>query len=289
VRALIRSFKRVLGHDSLRPGRALARRKLPRRLSIASFEEDILRGIPRHDDRELFIKNYRVDPDTGEFIVKATLDAAEEETLLLILGSIENRRLERHQRLVVSGAQSYELVDKVHYGCGTNFFDGWLNVDLRDYTRIHKSYSKEDHRINYLQMNLTEKHGFPPNFFQFGYCEDFIEHLTQADSITFLAECSRTFRSGGVLRLSFPGLERVLRKHYRADGFLGAYEGKVEAFTAWDHLHFYSRDEISLVSQHVGFTNVEFVDYGNSAYPDLCHRDSREQQIGLNTYVELTK
>jgi hypothetical protein len=26
----------------------------------------------------------------------------------------------------------------------------------------------------------------------------------------------------------------------------------------------YSRDEISLVPQHVGFTNVKFVEYGNS-------------------------
>jgi hypothetical protein len=91
VRALIRSFKRVVGRDSLRHRRALARRKLPRRLSIASFEEDILRSIPRHNDRELFMKNYRVDPDTGEFVLKATLD------------SIEDRRLETHQRLVVCG------------------------------------------------------------------------------------------------------------------------------------------------------------------------------------------
>ena len=49
------------------------------------------------------------------------------------------------------------------------------------------------------------------------------------------------------------------------------------------------RDEISLVPQHVGFTNVKFVEYGNSEYPDLCDRDTREQQIGLNSYVELTK
>jgi predicted SAM-dependent methyltransferase len=289
VRRLIRKFKQALGHDSIRRRGAVFRRKLPQRLSLAAIEQDILRKIPRYEDRELFIKSYGVDPETGDFVLQKALDQSREQMLLRILGGIEDGQVERDRRRVIWSDQSYELVEQIHYGCGSNFFEGWLNVDLKDYRRIHRNYSSGDRRVNYVQMNLTEKHGFPSNFFRFGYCEDFIEHLTQADSLVFLSECSRTFRKGGVLRLSFPGLEGVLQKHYRANGFLGAYEGKVEAFTAWDHLHFYSRAEMSLVAQHVGFTNVEFVGYGNSEYPELCDRDTREQQIGLNTYVELTK
>lgn len=289
MRRLIRRFQRLLGYDFVKHSGGISRRKLPRRLSNTAFEQDTLRGIPRHEDREFVIRHYAVDSETGDFLLKESLDALAEEELLRIMATIEDRRFETDQSPPICDNQAHDLVEKIHYGCGSNFFDGWLNVDLKDYRRVHRTHSKKDHRLNYVQMNLTTKHCFPADFFRFGYCEDFVEHLTQADSIIFLAECFRTFRQGGVLRLSFPGLEGVLLKHYRSSGFPGAFAGKVEAFTAWDHLHFYSRDEISLVAKHLGFTKVEFVEYGKSEYPDLCNLDTRESQIGLNTYVELTK
>jgi predicted SAM-dependent methyltransferase len=290
VRKLVRRFNRVLdyGYRIVSDSRVIPRQKLPQSLSIAAFEQGML-SIPRQIHRKFFIKSYRLNLETGNFVLNKGLDRLEEEKLLRIMAGIAHGRFEMDRGLVGPNDQPHELMERIHYGCGNNFFEGWLNVALKDYRRVQRIYSRAGHRVNYVQMNLTEKHCFPADFFGFGYCEDFIEHLTQADSIIFLAECLRTFRKGGVLRLSFPGLEGVLETHYRASGFLGAYKGKIEAFTAWGHLHFYSRDEISLVAKHLGFSNVKFVEYGKSEYPELCDRDTRDHQIGLNTYVELTK
>jgi predicted SAM-dependent methyltransferase len=170
--------------------------------------------------------------------------------------------------------------DKIHYGCGHKIIKGWLNVDF------HPNLINRTHT---LSVNLVERHPFPENSFIFGFAEDFIEHLNQADSIVFLCEVFRTFRFGGVLRLSFPGLEGVLKKHYRDSDYEGAAAGKYEAYTLWDHLHFYSKEELSLVCRHIGFREVKFVDYGNSTFEELKGLDYRQEQIGTNTYAEIIK
>ena len=56
-----------------------------------------------------------------------------------------------------------------------------------------------------------------------------------------------------------------------------------------DHKHFYSRDELRLVAQHVGFCEVRFVEHGQSLHQELQALDYRAEQIGLNTYAELVK
>lgn len=167
---------------------------------------------------------------------------------------------------------------QVNYGCGGNLIEGWLNVDL------FPSYAP-----NYRQINLLEKHPFPDNRFQFGFSEDVLEHLNQGESIFFLSEIYRTLGDGGVLRLSFPGLEGVLERHYTPPSEAVVRRGEFEAYSFWDHIHFYSKDELALVARHIGFKRVTFVEYGKSEYPELTGRDTRSTQIGLNTYVELVK
>jgi len=68
----------------------------------------------------------------------------------------------------------------------------------------------------YRALDLTSRQPFNDGSFKYGFCEDFLEHLTQAESITFLSECFRVLKPGGILRMSFPGLEGVLKTHYHA-------------------------------------------------------------------------
>lgn len=167
---------------------------------------------------------------------------------------------------------------KIHYGCGGNIMDGWLNVDLHELDAS-----------NYRRINLIEKHPFPDNTFLFAYAEDVIEHLSQAESIFFLAEIYRTLATDGVARLSFPGLEGVLRRHYSPLSEKRVREAEFEAYSFWDHIHFYSQEEIRLVAIHLGFRQVEFHEYAKSSHPELCGLDTRIEQKDLNIIVELTK
>jgi predicted SAM-dependent methyltransferase len=173
-------------------------------------------------------------------------------------------------------------LDKAHYGCGRRLLgDGWLNVDM--------PAAFADTTNAYLQADLTSEHPFPSDFFKFAFTEDFLEHLEQPKSIMFLSESFRTLKPGGVLRLSFPGLRGVLRRHYRSSDYQGAAIGQHEAYTMWGHRHFYSEESLSAVARHIGFSNVESVEYGKSKYEDLSDLDSRSDQQDLNIYAELTK
>lgn len=180
------------------------------------------------------------------------------------------------------------LTPKIQYGCGKNILKGWLNVDGFDES-YPDGFIEPKIAENIYCCDLASKHPFPSNYFKFGYSEDFLEHLDQADSLLFLEEVYRTFASGGVVRFSFPSLEGVLKKHYQAIDYEVFELGKKDTYTTWTHKHFYSKDSLTLVAKHIGFYEIHFVEYGISKYPELNNLDTRREQIGLNLYVELVK
>ncbi len=164
---------------------------------------------------------------------------------------------------------------QIQYGCGGNYLPGWLNVDII-------GAGPE----NYMYVDLTSRHPFPDDFFEFGFSEDFIEHIDQASSLVFLEEVHRTFRRGGVLRLTFPVLDIVLEKHFSSISYEGFVRGKEEAFDTYGHINFYSRESLALVAGHIGF-DMEIVECGKSKYPQLAGINTRTDSVNL--HVELTK
>lgn len=178
--------------------------------------------------------------------------------------------------------------DKIQYGSGQNVIDGWLNVDAFKSYYAWNSVSVEV-KARIVRMELTEHHPFPSNHFTFGFAEDFLEHLDQAESLIFLSEAFRCLKPSGVLRLSFPGLAGVLTRHYRSSDFHGAYTGFIEAFENWHHKHFYCEQSLKLVCSHIGFSDLRIVPFGDSCHRELKGRETRPDQRDLNLIVELTK
>jgi predicted SAM-dependent methyltransferase len=179
------------------------------------------------------------------------------------------------------------MSDKVHYACGRRVLDGWLNVDMFDDAY---PYGPPDNELRdrIFYADLRAPHPFPDNTFQFAYCEDFLEHVTQADSLIFIAEVYRALRKGGVFRISTPGLPGILRRHLRSSDHAGGATCRQEAYVHWHHLHFYCFESIQVVARHIGFSKVTQCQYGRSEHPDL-EQDSRPNQADLNLVVELTK
>jgi predicted SAM-dependent methyltransferase len=147
------------------------------------------------------------------------------------------------------------LPSKIHYGSGSVLLKDWLNADLSVFPQ---------HGYFTLRANLVGKHPFPDNWFEYGFAEDFLEYLTQAESLVFLLEVFRTLRPGGVLRLSFPGLEGVLQKHYAEPNLESYQKGKLEAYETWGHLHFYSKGRTPHGNPTHRISEIEFVEYGKS-------------------------
>lgn len=181
------------------------------------------------------------------------------------------------------------ITDKIHYGCGKNILSGWLNVDGFDLRSYPDGAIDEEIAKKIYVLDLSGKHPFRDNYFKFGFSEDFLEHLDQAESLIFLSECYRTFTKGGILRFSFPDLKNVLKKHYRFSNYEGASKGREEAYTMWSHKHFYCFESLELVSKHIGFREVVTVPFGESVHEALRNLETRQDQIDLNLIVEITK
>lgn len=186
---------------------------------------------------------------------------------------------ERAAREARSRAMLDAGADKVHYGSANNMFGAdWINVDLGP-----------RHAANYLQTDLTERHPFPDASIRYAFAEDFLEHLDQEQSLRFLIEARRVLKHGGVLRLSFPGLEGTLRGGYTPPTLETAQLARIACYEQWGHKHFYSLAELELVARHVGFSEARPVEHGRSEHAELRGLDQRFDQIGSNTYVELAK
>jgi len=199
-----------------------------------------------------------------------------------MIKSILNQTLKYFGYQIIRSARSkkratevFPSFNKIHYGCGYNYLEEWLNVDI-----IGNGPS------NYSYVDLINRHPFPANSFQFGFSEDFIEHIDQASSLMFLEEAHRTLCKGGILRLAFPVLDEVLKKHFTPIDPEVFLKGKQEAFDAFGHIHFYSKESLALVASHIGF-QMKVVEYGKSIYPQLDGINTRNSSV--NIHVELTK
>ena len=179
-------------------------------------------------------------------------------------------------------------LSRIQYACGPKFLKNWVNVDFYP-EAIMKSRLGMTSEYVYYQVDLGRRQPFADNSFSHAFAEDFIEHLSQGDSLIFLSECARVLQKGGVLRLSFPGLEGVLKRHFSGTGYSELVKGVRDAYQHYEHVHFYSREELELVARHLGFSRIQFPAFGCSDHDALRGLETRDKQQDLNIYAELTR
>jgi len=136
----------------------------------------------------------------------------------------------RHARNIIDTAPC-----KLHLGCGPNYKDGWLNVDLFGVADIN--------------LDLREPLPFPDARFALVYTEHFLEHVDYPQAtLRFLGECFRVLRSGGTIRIGVPDTEWPLFEYTNLrneDYFLTA---KKEWHPAWcitemEHINYHFRQD----------------------------------------------
>lgn len=179
------------------------------------------------------------------------------------------------------------LPPRVHYACGRNIFPGWLNVDGFDESYPHGE-ALQDLAKQIFRLDLTGPHPFPDNHFEAGYSEDFIEHINQDEFVIFLCEAFRTFKPGGVLRMSTPDLDGILERHLRGTGWQAGNAFREEAYKRWWHKHYLCRQEIEAIAAAIGWQEVRVCEYGQSTVGGLA-LETRPNQADLNLIVELVK
>jgi len=102
--------------------------------------------------------------------------------------------------LLVTGRINIEKV-LVNIACGTNFVEGWINLDYIPVSPVIK------------KANLLGRLPFADNSVDILYSSHFLEHVPIKKVSYFLNECFRVLKSGGQIRLVLPDLQELCREY----------------------------------------------------------------------------
>jgi hypothetical protein len=168
----------------------------------------------------------------------------------------------------------------LHVGCGSNVFDDFVNTDIEG---------------GDAYLDAISTFPIPDETVDFVYSEHFIEHIKFSQAEVFLDESLRVLSKGGVNRIVFPDLRKLidvaLTKPELAEKFrnrsvhgvkneIGGYlvnpkatprQGRVwdnlddmiNNFTHyWGHKYIWSAEHLRIALLDIGYSNVVVVPFG---------------------------
>lgn len=167
--------------------------------------------------------------------------------------------------------KKFEGQNRLHLACGSNALIGWANVDLVDDGSV-------------IGWDLTTRLPVREGSVECIFCEHFIEHITLAQAKTLLADCYRCLRPDGILRLSTPSLEKIIKEYQL--GRLTEWHDVCfcpetpcqminEGFRLWGHQFIYDNAELKQILEEVGFQTVSQTAWHESSTPALRNLECR--------------
>lgn len=117
----------------------------------------------------------------------------------------------------------------LNVGCGGRYRPGWTNVDFA---------SCGDEVIGH---DILTGLPFPDDTFDVVYHSHVLEHIPKALAPDFMKECWRVLRSGGVLRVVTPDLERLVREYLRTLEAAEAGDRSERLNYDWMMIHLYDQ------------------------------------------------
>jgi predicted SAM-dependent methyltransferase len=165
---------------------------------------------------------------------------------------------------------------KLHVGCGENYFDGWINVDIDS--------SKAD-----IFHDLAKPLWFYDNTVDFIYSEHFIEHIGIKHAQNMFKEFYRVLKPGGILRIATPDLDYLVKKYVSASwkdqDWIEIYnyqriQTRAEmlniCFREWGHQYLYDAEELERRLREVGFGKISRQEWNVSMCAELANRETRK-------------
>lgn len=179
---------------------------------------------------------------------------------------------------------------KLHIGCGTDYKDGWVNID-----------NNSDNNIERLDLNWDLRHPLPfkDDSVDFIFNEHFIEHLTVEEGQSAIKDFMRILKSGGVLRMATPDLEVTVDKYLSLPldkdttietfhlEFIKTRAERINvAFRWWGHQWLYDWEEITRRLREAGCEKYVRCKIGDSQHEELQGLETRDESLLI---VEVTK
>jgi predicted SAM-dependent methyltransferase len=158
---------------------------------------------------------------------------------------------------------------RLHIGCGSRALPGWINID--------------QFALPGVDRVLDVGQGLPFENVRAIYAEHFLEHLSLHEGLAFLRACRRSLAGDGVLRISTPNLDWVVRTHYHHGEWSNEEEalrdcvGMNRAFHGWHHQYLYNRSMLTAVLRCAAFADVTYHRYGESDVAELSGLEGHEK------------
>jgi len=89
----------------------------------------------------------------------------------------------------------------LNLGCGNRYNTDWVNIDFKSSSKL------------VIEHNLLNGIPFPGEEFDVVYHSHVLEHFSKTQAVTFLKECHRVLKSGGIIRIAVPDLEKIARSY----------------------------------------------------------------------------
>lgn len=86
----------------------------------------------------------------------------------------------------------------LHLGCGSVLLPGFINLDIREETNAEK-------------LSLVYPLDYDMNMFDLIYSSHILEHFPRKQTLAILKEWVRVAKRGGILRLSVPNFEALVK------------------------------------------------------------------------------
>lgn len=189
----------------------------------------------------------------------------------MLIPDFGKRWFHRLRNRFVLGKRFGPGITKLHLGCGGNLLPEWANVDFNGNAGV-------------IGHNLTRPLPLKADTIEFIYTEHFIEHITREQGISFLSDCYRVLKPGGVIRISTPNLHRLVDDYLKGptpewetwDWAPGTPCQMVNGgMRLWGHQFVYDHAELTLVLDGIGFREIMKKPWRESERPELCGLETR--------------
>lgn len=171
-------------------------------------------------------------------------------------------------------------VTMLNVGCGTDYKQGWVNIDNNSDENIEKMD---------LDWDLLNPLPYKDNSVDFIFNEHFIEHFTVEESQAIIKDLMRVLKPGGVLRIAMPDLEAIVKQYtigLKGDVLIENHnmtfiKTKAESLNYsvrwWGHKWVYDWEELERRLKEAGCKNIKRVKLRKSSHPELRNLETREE------------
>ena len=170
---------------------------------------------------------------------------------------------------------------RLHLGCGKRYLPGYKHIDYSSYDHI--DYKSPIYPLPFVEDSSVDEI----------YCSHALEYFDYSEGIKVLNEWKRCLCKGGILRLSVPDFDQLLKvymqKNHNIESIIGPLFGRweVEENKFIYHKTVYTKKKLLQILEEVGFSEINkwdplelhgsqsesFDDYSKAYFP---HMDFKE-------------